>query len=254
VDLNMSIPAVCLHHVSFCYPGSDFPAVEKVNLDVEPGEILCFVGPNGGGKTTLLRLIMGDLRPTSGEVKLFGKSPAKFRDRLGYVPQHAAFDPRFPISALEVVLTARARLGWFRQADRQAAESALEKAGVADLAGRPFSDLSGGQRQRVLVARSLARNPRLLLLDEPTANIDPGNAGKLYESLKNLSEEVTCIMVSHDMEFVSSLARRVACVHRNLEIHPTEEFSETHAEALFGAPVRRVIHEQHLPEPQHRHD
>jgi zinc transport system ATP-binding protein len=250
----MSIPAICVHHLGFRYPGSGRDVLDHVELDVPAGELLCLVGPNGGGKTTLLRLLLGDLLPTQGEVKIFGQPPARVRNRMGYVPQHAVFDTKFPVCAREVVLMSRAGIGFFTKQDRQIADEAMEMAGVLELGDKLFADLSGGQRQRVLLARALARKPKLLLLDEPTASIDPGNARALHETLSTLRGELTCVLVSHDMEFVTSLVKRVVCVHGHVDIHPTEEFSDSHAEHLFGAPVRRVVHGQHLPPAEHRHD
>ncbi|MGF1679580.1 MAG: metal ABC transporter ATP-binding protein [Candidatus Methylacidiphilales bacterium] len=250
----MNTPAVCLHDVSFRYEGSGENVLDRINLDVETGELLCLVGPNGGGKTTLLKLILGDLVASQGTLRVLGGTPEAARPRIGYVPQSMMVDAHFPISAIEVVLTARARPGFLRRADRDCAEEAMQTAGVADLRSSSFSELSGGQRQRVLLARALVRSPELLLLDEPTSHIDPGNARRLNETLERLREKVTILLVSHDMEFVTSLARRVVCIHRRAEIHPTEDFADDHAEALFGTPLRRVLHSHTLPEPEHRHD
>jgi len=137
------LPAVCLHHLEFRYPGSELEVLKHVELDVPEGELLCLVGPNGGGKTTLLRLLLGDLQPTHGEVKVFGKRPVQSRNQIGYVPQHAVFDRKFPVSAREVVLMSRARIGFYTKEDRRAVEEAMELVGVEDLAGQLFADLRG---------------------------------------------------------------------------------------------------------------
>jgi len=249
----MRVPDVCLKGVSFSYPGTG-RVLEEIDLDVYAGELLCLVGPNGGGKTTLLELILGKWSPDCGTVLLGGKPPAAQAKRIGYVPQAIEWDPEYPILVEEVVRTSRARLGWYNRRDRQVVEEALVVAGLADQAGASFSELSGGMRQRTLLARALASEPDILLLDEPTANVDPLNARRLHEALESIQGKMTCILVSHDVEFVTALAPKVACVHRKLDVHPTEAFRDEHAEALFGTPLRKVVHDRTLKGPGHDHD
>ncbi|MCB2225518.1 MAG: ABC transporter ATP-binding protein [Desulfarculaceae bacterium] len=220
--------------------------------------MLAILGPNGGGKTTLLRLILGQVHPQGGTVRIFGQPPAAARPRIGYLPQHAEVDPSFPVSALEVVLTGtlapRAGLGFWRKEQKAAAQHALERLEAAELAGANFGQLSGGQRQRVLIARALAGGPELLLLDEPTAAIDPRGGVDLMRILGELRPAVTIVLVTHDLGFVSPHVSRVACINRTLSIHPTQCIDGALIDQLYGGHVHLVRHDHDLCGPGGCHD
>ena len=239
-------PAVSLRDVSFSYGFSS--VLRDSSLEVAAGEAVCVVGPNGGGKTTLFRLILGLLRPDSGQIRVFGLPPERARGRIGYVPQLLDFDPHFPISAIEVVLMGRLdrRIGGpYSAADREAAMGALAGLGLSEIARRPFDALSVGQRQRVLIARALCSEPDLLLLDEPTANVDAIVEEKLYAILEELRSRMTIMMISHDLAFVHGLFDRVACVHGTVVVHPTAEVSDETIRKIYGGEMRLVRHDQH---------
>ncbi|MGB4000491.1 MAG: metal ABC transporter ATP-binding protein [Desulfomonilia bacterium] len=240
-----SEPVVELKHVSFAYHGT--PVLEDVNLTVEHRDFLSVVGPNGGGKTTILKLILGLIKPAAGTVRLFGASPEKTRHRIGYMPQYTSLDPLFPVSVLDVVLMGRLGKGmnlWgYSKSDRRCAEEALEKVEMAHLRERPFFQLSGGQFQRVLLARALVSDPDLLLLDEPTSNVDAAIETGLYELLHRLNEKLTIILVTHDLGFVSHYVDKVACVNRRLLTHPTCEITGEMISAVYGSHVHMIRHD-----------
>lgn len=234
-------PAVELRGVTFRYPGRDEPTLEDVDLRLGPQGFLGLVGPNGGGKTTLLQVILGLLRPQEGTVRVFGRPPQEIRDRIGYVPQHARLDVAVPADVLDVVLTGRLhRSSWgpfYPKTDRSAARQALERAGAGDLERSAIRELSGGQRQRVLIARALAAEPRLLLLDEPTTGIDMHREKALLRLLLELNEELPIVMVSHDLTLVSEHMKSWAFVHRRLTDHPAEALSLERVEELYHQPA-----------------
>ncbi|MBU0518291.1 ABC transporter ATP-binding protein [bacterium] len=230
--------------VSFSYHGQT--VLENVTFTVDKQQMTYVVGPNGGGKTTLLKLIMGLLQPDSGTVRIFGKPPEKVRTRIGYAPQHLRFDPKFPVTVLDVVMMGRLQSGFFNRpssSDKKAALAALDELGVADLARKAFSDLSGGQRQRILIARSLGDNPDLLLLDEPTANVDAHTGDKLLKTIRDLSERMTILMVSHDLGFVTDNVRSVICVNRRVHLHPTENVTSDSIRKLYDQEMRIIRHD-----------
>jgi zinc transport system ATP-binding protein len=237
-------PIVDMEDVSFAYDGH--PALENVNLRIGANELLFVVGPNGGGKTTLLRLMLGLLRPTRGRVRVFGRSPGEVRHRIGYVPQRVDLDPQFPVTVMDVALMGRlgkgSGIGWWRRDDRREAARALDEVGLSGLARRPFATLSGGERQRVLIARALAGSPDLLLLDEATAHLDPAVERNLLDLLEGLSERLAIVLVSHDPMFVSELAESVICVDRTVVVHPTDEVSDEDIVKIFGGEMRMVRH------------
>lgn len=234
-----------LEGVSFAY--GSVPVLEEVDLALYEHELISVVGPNGSGKSTLVKLVLGLLRPDRGQVTVFGTTPERARARMGYVPQSTAHDLSFPVTVMQVVLMGRLRgsrsVGPWRASDRKQALTALDRMGVADLAGRSCAALSGGQRQRVLIARALAGEPELLLLDEPTSNIDVGAADEFYETLDELKDEMTIVMVSHDVGFVSSRVERVVCVNRRVVVHPTAALDGHGLEALYGTEVCLVRHD-----------
>ncbi len=245
----MSPPLVIeMEGVSFSYNGQ--PVLEDVNLSVARGDFVAVVGPNGGGKTTLVKLLLGLLRPKAGTVRVLGRSPRKARSRVGYMPQRSELDPKFPVNVLDVVLMGRLGPGRglaYGARDRLEALQALGRVEMSHLAKRPFADLSGGQRQRVLIARALATGPELLLLDEPTSNVDPAGEEEIFGILRELSPEMTILTVSHDLGFVSPMVGHVICVHRKVFTHPTSDVTGEVISGLYGHPVRMVRHDHSGP-------
>ena len=237
--------AITLDNVSFSY--DDRPILENVNLMIDDSDFLGIVGPNGGGKSTLLKLILGLLYPDEGKIRIFGQTPEQARTRLGYVPQFATFDSAFPISVKDTVLQGRlgktrALLGYSRQ-DQEIAEHAMREADIIDLRRRPMTALSGGQRQRVLIARALACQPDVLLLDEPTANIDPHHGENFFDLLHRLHERIAIVLISHDVGFISRSVTRVACLNRTLVCHSTSPVDSESIKHLYTNPVSMVHHD-----------
>lgn len=241
-------PVICFDGVSFSYGRSLI--IEDADFDIYKGESVCVIGPNGGGKSTLLKLILGILQPDAGSIQLLGESPLRARARVGYVPQQIDFDPLFPVSTLDVVLMgclSRRSLGFRPRKDLELAMHALEQMGLTHKAKSPFASLSGGQRQAVLIARALAGQAEILLLDEPTAHVDVAAEQRLMESLKALEAQLTLITVSHDLAFVSRSVPKVLCVNGCVHVHPTQELTDARIRELYGRDVRMIQHDhEHL--------
>jgi len=232
--------AVQIENLSVYY--GQTPALTKVSLEVEQGEYLGLLGPNGGGKSTLLKTILGLVPVSSGTVRVFGDKPSKVRSHIGYVPQFASIDRSFPITVLEVVLTGRLRRGispFFRYSgrDREIAEELLERVGLKELKSRRISELSGGQFQKMLIARALAVQPSLLLLDEPTASVDAASREQIYDLLEELSRSMTIILVTHDLLTVSSKVHRLACLNGSLLYHGEPKLSQKLLSSLYGCDI-----------------
>jgi zinc transport system ATP-binding protein len=238
--------AVELSNVSFSYGATRI--LEDVNISLPSGEFISIVGPNGGGKTTLIKLILGLLRPETGKINVFGRSPVVSRNRIGYMPQDTSHDPRFPISVLDVVLMGCIGRGRTRKKRVEIAEAALEEVGMSAMRSRTMSALSGGQKRRVLIARALACEPQMLVLDEPMASLDLIVENELYSILRELSKRLTVLMVSHDLAFVSRFVNSVVCVNRTVAIHPTAEVDGDLFSSMFGQDIRMVLHDQHFME------
>jgi len=239
------VPAISIEDVSFAF-GRD-PVLSNATVSIPQRDFVCMVGPNGGGKTTLLKLILGLLEPDEGTIRVFGESPVKARPRVGYMPQHTALDPLFPVNVMDVVLMGRLgpgrRFGPYRRADKAAARNAIEQVGLEEVRNRHLSALSGGQRQRVLIARALASEPDLLLLDEPDASLDPRVQVRLYDLLVKLNERVTVVMVTHDIGVVSQAIKGVVCVNRHVSRHETAELTGEVIRDLYGGDVQAVHHD-----------
>lgn len=243
---------VDLTDVSFTYGGR--PAVEDVSMQVDAGEFLGLVGPNGSGKTTLMKLILGLLEPDSGTVRLFGEPADRFADgtRVGYIGQDTSTTPtRMPITVKEAVMMGRyahAGRGRFSEADRTAIDVALATVEITHLADRRISALSGGQRQRVFIARALAAEADLLVLDEPTTGVDADSREAFYDLLRDLNADgMTIVLVEHDIGVVTAHATVVACINRTLFFHgDTIDFSESDAlTAAYGANQHLLDHQHH---------
>ena len=236
-------PIIAFENVDFAYESQ--PVLEAVTFDIEPGDFVSIIGPNGGGKTTLLRLILGLLTPTHGRVRLFGEEPVRSCFAVGYTPQFLQVDFSFPVTVGDVVLMGRLCRGrlWPSRDDRRAAEEALETVRLAELRHKPFRHLSGGQRQRVLIARALCGGPKVLLLDEPTNNIDPGAEEMLFDILVELNKRLTIVLVSHDVGVVSQYVRHVVCVNRRVSMHPTANLTGSMISDIYGrGGVNMVLH------------
>ncbi|MGE4441226.1 MAG: metal ABC transporter ATP-binding protein [Desulfomicrobium sp.] len=235
-------PVIELRGVCFSYDKRE--VLSDVDLTVASGDFMAVIGPNGGGKTTLVKLILGLLAPKAGTVRVLGADPLSTRPAVGYVPQHALIQPSFPVTVHEVVLLGLRREGgllssrrWpgYRGRDKEKAMEALRMVDMAELSSRRFDALSGGQKQRVLVARALVSDPALLLFDEPTSNIDPQGKLCLFDLLSNLSATITIVMVSHDLISASTRISSVAVVNRALIQGAGRELTPSMLELIYGS-------------------
>jgi zinc transport system ATP-binding protein len=219
--------AIEMQGVTFAYGAEDEPVVEGISLEVARGERLGILGPNGGGKSTLLKLLLGELSPRSGTVRVLGEDPRRAREagRIGYLPQRVTAELSFPLSVRQVVeqgvsagVPAWRGLGAER---RGRAARALDLVGATDLADRPVGRLSGGQLQRALIARAVAADPKVLLLDEPTVGIDVSGQQRFGSMLETLRAELglTVVIVSHELATIAATSDRVACLRRTLHFH-----------------------------------
>jgi len=240
----MGSDVVRLEDVWVSYDGT--AALDGINLRVSEHDFLGIIGPNGGGKSTLLKVLLGLVTPSRGMVTVLGNPPEKSRNKVGYVPQHSNFDRNFPVSVQDVTMMGRyGKTGLLRRynsSDRQAAEKALSRVGMLGHAGAQIGQLSGGQQQRAFIARALVAEPELLLLDEPMASVDSAMQTEFYELLEDLKKEMTIIMVSHDIGAVSVFVDKIACLNVQLYYHGSREITPEILEATYKCPVQLIAH------------
>jgi len=240
----MDKPVIDIKNLWFSFNGEQ--VLKDVNFTLYHKEFLAMIGPNGGGKTTLLKLMLGLLKADRGEIRVFGRPPRQVARRIGYVPQNIHINKNFPISVLDVVLMGRLRSGisrsHYKKDDLIAAQAALGKVEMEQFNNRHIDELSGGQRQRVFIARALVTDPEILILDEPTASIDAKGQAQIYTILKALNEKVTILVVSHDLLALSSYIKSVACVNRRVHFHGAAEVTGEMLEMAYQCPVELIAH------------
>jgi len=245
----MAEKIVEFRNVTFSYGKQ--PSVDKATFSIEKGDFVGMIGPNGAGKTTLVKLMLGLLKPDSGSVRVFGKELSEFKDwrKIGYVPQKATnFDQNFPASVFEVASMGRvSKAGLMRQLsseDNEAVGKALEVAGISNLRNSRIGDLSGGQQQRVFIARALASEPELLILDEPTVGVDQKAQHDFYLLLGRLNREkgMTLVLISHDVGVVAKNAGKVACVNVRVTMHDASKGIDDALLCAYGNDMGRVPH------------
>jgi zinc transport system ATP-binding protein len=240
--------AIEFQDVSFAYGKT--PVLEHASFSVEEGDFLAVIGPNGGGKTTLMRLMLGLLRPTQGTVRCLGETPPLSNANLGYVPQNTLRSASFPITVEDCVRTGLlgAELPFPKSEWRERVQAAIALVELAGESKKRMSELSGGQRQRSLIARALVSAPKILFLDEPAANIDPDGQELLYDILYKLNTGtatcagMTVVMVSHDLLAVSRRVRSVACVSRSVHYHSGSHLTPEMLTSLYNCPVEFIAH------------
>ena len=231
-----------IKNLDFAYNGET--VLEDVNFTVRQKDFIAIIGPNGGGKTTLLKLMLGLLAPVKGTVHVDGKPPQEASHCIGYVPQNVHSNQSFPITAMDVVLMGKRdpqkRLSRRNVANRRDALAALKRMEMATYADKKIGTLSGGQRQRVFIARALVAKPKLLLLAEPTASIDTKGQADFYRFLKELNLDITVLVVSHDLLVVSRYVKSVACVNKKLHYHDQAEITGDMLETMYACTVEEV--------------
>ena len=236
---------VTIENLDFSYT-KGVKVLENINLNIAARDFLGIIGANGGGKTTLLKIILGLLSPDKGAVEVFGQKPATARDRIGYVPQYAKIDLDYPINVLEVVLMGllggKKILQRFSRHDKKKALEALEKVGLAGLAKKQIGELSSGQRQRVLIARALVRDPKLLILDEPTSSVDTKAGSDFFKLLKELNQKIAIVVVSHDIGMISPYINKVACLNNTLYFHDSGEIDEALIKSGYKCDIELLGH------------
>ncbi len=242
----MTKAAIEISNLNFSF--DNLTILENITMSIEQGDFAGLVGPNGGGKTTLLKLILGLYKPQSGTISIFGEPLKKQRKKIGYVPQYANFNSDFPISVQDTVLQGRLGVsscfGRYGQNDKIIAQKVMQETEILNLAHRSIQTLSGGQMQRVLVARALAAEPEIMLLDEPTANIDQRAEKDIFDIFKAINERMTILIISHDIAFVSDYINKVFCLNKTLVCHDASPVTSDTIHTLYG---------QHISEVHHHH-
>ncbi|MGM0437814.1 MAG: metal ABC transporter ATP-binding protein [Bacillota bacterium] len=221
--------------------------LEDINLKIKDKHFLGIIGPNGGGKSTLLKAIVGLIDYKKGEIYVYGKNPKELNGDLGYVPQASQFDKDFPINVEEVVLSGvlKDNLKIFKKYnknDYKKAKRIMKKLDIFNLRKRQIGQLSGGQLQKVLLGRALMTEPKMLLLDEPTASIDASSTTQIYELLNEINKDMTIIIVSHNMEAVASYLDSVACLNKKLYHHHEKQLDSETVKNVYGCPVDLIAH------------
>lgn len=247
-------PVITMQHVWAGYDRE--PILQDINFTVREGDFIGIIGPNGGGKTTLLRVLLGLIAPMGGSVEILGRSVDRGRRAIGYVPQNIDFDRSFPMRVRDVVRMGRlGRRRLFQRYNRQddaIVEAALDRVEMLDALDKPIGALSGGQRQRVYIARALAGEPQILLLDEPTASVDPRVQTTIYELLRQLNETITILTISHDLGAVSTYVKTVGCLNRRLHYHGEKQITSKMLAETYQCPVDLIAHGvPHRVYPEH---
>lgn len=221
---------VQIKNLNFSY-GKD-KVLEDVNLTVEQNDFLAIIGPNGGGKSTLLKAILGINSIVDGTITVLNSQPSKSLSKIGYVPQNTNVNIDFPIKVIEVVLMGhvgeKRPLFGYGQDETMCALGALERVGMKEFAEQKIGSLSGGQRQRVMIARALCAHPEILILDEPTSNIDVEGQRQIYDLLKELNNHITVIVVTHDISVILGYASKVAHINKHLTMHDIKNEKHLH--------------------------
>lgn len=230
-------PAIEVRNLDFSYEKT--PVLSNVNFSVNQGDFLAIIGPNGGGKSTLMKLIVGLLKPSAGEVRVFGEKVPSKKVSLGYVPQNTNGNLEFPITVEETVATG---LPHFRP-DPPKVRELLETVRMEAFLKRRLGELSGGERQRVLIARALASEPQILFLDEPSSNIDAKGQEDLYGLLAQLNAKMTIVIVSHDLMVLSRHVKSVACVNCEVHFHSGSEITPEMMQNMYGSEMELVAHD-----------
>jgi zinc transport system ATP-binding protein len=205
--------------------------LEDINLKVEEKDFLAIIGPNGGGKSTLVKLILGIYKPKKGRISVLGEEPSKSLFHIGYVPQNTNINTDFPIKVIEVVMMGHVEgkrpLFGYGKDEVLCAMGALAQVGMQEFAQTKIGSLSGGQRQRVMIARALCAHPKILILDEPTSSIDQAGQKEIYELLKVLNQSITVVVVSHDISVILKYANKAAHVNKILSYHDISDKKRT---------------------------
>jgi zinc transport system ATP-binding protein len=244
-DLIVEIKNVC-----FAYNGQT--VLEDISLDIRQEDFIAMIGPNGGGKTTLLKLMLGLLKPDKGSIRILGDTTEKASHHIGYVSQDVHINRSFPITAMDIVLMGKLEPNrrWAKSSarDREEAFKAMRRMEIEAFAESKIGELSGGQRQRVFIARALVTRPKVLLLDEPTASIDAKGQAEFYQMLKTLNKGIPILVVSHDLVAISTYVKSVACVNRRLHHHNQAEITGEMLEEMYPCtdedvcPVELIAH------------
>lgn len=236
---------ICIENLTVQY--GETSALTDVSLCVEERDYLGIIGPNGGGKTTLLKAILHLVRPTTGQIYVYGKKTGHEEKVIGYVPQMSAVDKKFPITVQQVVLmgmlpSSISLFHHFKPKDIEKANKFLDLVGIYKLKKRMISELSGGEFQKMLIARAIAVEPKILILDEPTASVDANSRNQIFSLLKKLNENMTIILVTHDLLAISSYVKTLACINGRLVYHGDTELTEEVIESLYECPVDLIAH------------
>ncbi len=229
-----------------CFRYGSIHVLQDVNFSIGRNKFVGIIGPNGGGKTTILKLILGLLEPSKGEIRVFGRKPKDARNFIGYVPQYAGFDRDFPISVFEVVLLgslgSKKLLSDYPSKSKNKASESLKRVGMLEYKDRQIDALSGGQIQRVLIARALMTEPSLLILDEPLSSVDPNFQNSFYKLLTEFKKEMSILLVTHDVSVASIYIDSIACLNKNLYYHGSVEGGIKKLEKVYGCPVELIAH------------
>lgn len=242
-------PAIKISGVNYFY--NKLHVLEDINLVINEGDFVALVGPNGGGKTTLIRLIMGLTNPYSGEINIYDKTPASGRNLIGYVPQFLNIDNDFPISVMNVISMGLERknnlIPWLIPREKKLIEEISEKLFITALLHKAFGELSGGEKQRVLIARAIISSPEILILDEPTASVDISVEQSIYDLFKEYNKQATILLVTHDVGFTSKYVNKIACLNKKIICHTADTFeAEQVIKETYDNEVNMVLHKHNF--------